>query len=39
MEILPGNARLRMVLGILTIGAAGYGLGAAAARIANALGF
>jgi hypothetical protein len=39
MEISPENSRLRMVLGILTIGAAGYAFGTAAARIANALGF
>lgn len=39
METFPRNVRLRLVLGILTIGAAGFGLGTAAAKIANALGF
>lgn len=38
MEVFPRNARIRLVLGILTIGAAGYAFGAAAARIANAMG-
>jgi hypothetical protein len=39
METFPRNVRLRLVLGILTIGAAGFCFCTAAAQIANALGF
>jgi len=38
MEVFTRNARIRLVLGILTIGAAGFAFGTAAAKIANALG-
>ncbi len=38
MDVFTRNARIRLVLGILTMGAAGYAFGTAAARIANAMG-
>lgn len=39
MNVYAGNARIRLVLGILTISAAGFAFGTAAGRIANTLGF
>lgn len=39
MKVYTRNARIRLVLGILTISAAGFAFGTAAGRIANALGF
>ena len=39
MEVSTRYARLRLVLGMLTIGAAGFGFGTAVAKIANALSF
>ncbi|MEE4317956.1 MAG: hypothetical protein V2I74_13335 [Erythrobacter sp.] len=39
MELLPRNARIRLLLGIMTLAAAGFGFGTAASRIATALGF
>ncbi len=38
MDVFTRNARIRLVLGILTMGAAGFAFGTAAARIANAMG-
>lgn len=38
MDVFTRNARIRLVLGILTMGAAGYAFGTAAARVANAMG-
>jgi adenine/guanine phosphoribosyltransferase-like PRPP-binding protein len=39
MNVFTRNARIRLVLGILTISAAGFAFGTAAGRIANTLGF
>lgn len=38
MDVFTRNARIRLVLGILTMGVAGFAFGTAAARIANAMG-